>query len=66
MKAKITVHIYAKTSKANKNGQLPIYFRLTVNGERFEFSTKKSSKTSTNVWFYCLLNRSYDISIRLY
>jgi len=41
MKAKITVHIYAKTSKANKSGQLPIYFRLTVNGERFEFSTKK-------------------------
>ncbi|MCK6608086.1 MAG: site-specific integrase [Flavobacterium sp.] len=41
MKAKITVHAYAKTSKANKNGQLPIYFRLTVNGERFEFSTKK-------------------------
>jgi len=50
MKAKITVHIYAKTSKANKNGQLPIYFRLTVNGERFEFSTKKfieKSKWST-------------------
>lgn len=41
MKAKITLHIYAKTSKANKKGQLPIYFRLTVNGERFEFSTKK-------------------------
>ena len=41
MKAKITLHIYAKTSTANKNGQLPIYFRLTVNGERFEFSTKK-------------------------
>ena len=41
MKAKITLHIYAKKSKANKNGQLPIYFRLTVNGERFEFSTKK-------------------------
>jgi len=41
MKAKITVHVYAKTSKANKKGQLPIYFRLTVNGERFEFSTKK-------------------------
>ncbi len=41
MKAKITVHIYAKSSKANKSGQLPIYFRLTVNGERFEFSTKK-------------------------
>lgn len=41
MKVKITLHIYAKTSKANKNGKLPIYIRLTVNGERFEFSTKK-------------------------
>lgn len=41
MKAKITLHIYAKTDKANTAGQLPIYFRLTVNGKRFEFSTKK-------------------------
>ena len=41
MKAKITVHIYAKSTKANLAGQLPIYIRITVNGQRLEFSTKK-------------------------
>jgi integrase len=41
MKAKITLHIYAKTTKANAAGQLPIYIRLTVDGQRFEFSTKR-------------------------
>lgn len=41
MKAKITLHIYAKTTKANAAGQLPIYIRLTIDGQRFEFSSKK-------------------------
>jgi site-specific recombinase XerD len=41
MKAKITLHIYAKTTKANAAGQLPIYIRLTVDGQRFEYSSKK-------------------------
>lgn len=41
MKAKITLHIYAKSTKANSAGHLPIYIRLTVDGKRFEFSTKK-------------------------
>lgn len=41
MKAKITLHIYAKTTKANAAGQLPIYIRLTVDGQRLEFSSKK-------------------------
>ena len=41
MKAKITLHIYAKTTKANATGQLPIYIRLTIDGQRFEFSSKK-------------------------
>nr|WP_315201433.1 hypothetical protein [uncultured Flavobacterium sp.] len=31
----------AKTTKANTSGQLPIYIRLTVDGQRFEFSSKK-------------------------
>ena len=44
MKAKITLHIYAKTTKANAAGQLPIYIRLTVDGQPFEFSSKKSFK----------------------
>ena len=43
MKAKITLHIYAKTAKANAVGQLPI-IRLTVDGERFKFSSKKFIK----------------------
>ena len=41
MKAKITLHIYAKITKANTAGLLPIYIRLTVDGQRFEFSSKK-------------------------
>ena len=41
MKTKITLHFYAKSTKANANGLLPIYVRLTVVGKRLEFSTKK-------------------------
>lgn len=41
MKAKITLHFYAKNSKANTEGLLPIYVRLTVDGSRLEYSTKK-------------------------
>ncbi len=41
MKAKITLHFYAKSTKANGTGLIPIYVRLTVDGKRFEYSTKK-------------------------
>jgi site-specific recombinase XerD len=41
MKTKITLHFYAKSTKANAAGLLPIYVRLTVDGNRMEFSTKK-------------------------
>jgi hypothetical protein len=41
MKTKITLHFYAKSTKANAAGLLPIYLRLTVDGNRMEFSTKK-------------------------
>ncbi|MFE3869038.1 phage integrase SAM-like domain-containing protein [Flavobacterium sp. LS2P90] len=40
MKTKITLHFYAKSTKANAAGLLPIYVRLTVDGNRMEFSTK--------------------------
>jgi site-specific recombinase XerD len=46
MKTKITLHFYAKSTKANATGQLPIYVRLTVDGKRLEFSTKKFVETS--------------------
>jgi site-specific recombinase XerD len=41
MKAKTTLHFYAKSTKANSAGLFPIYVRLTVDGKRFEYSTKK-------------------------
>lgn len=41
MIAKITLHFYAKSTKANALGLLPIYVRLTVSGKRLEYSTKK-------------------------
>ena len=41
MKTKITTHFYAKNTKGNASGQLPVYVRLTVDGKRFEYSTKK-------------------------
>jgi site-specific recombinase XerD len=41
MKTKITLHFYAKSTKSNSDGKLPIYVRLTINGERTEFSSKK-------------------------
>jgi site-specific recombinase XerD len=52
MKTKITLHFYAKSTKSNSAGQFPIYVRLTVNGKRLEFSTKKfvqPSKWSTEM-----------------
>lgn len=41
MKTKITLHFYAKSTKMNADGKLPIYIRLTVDGQRMEFSSKK-------------------------
>ena len=41
MKTKITLHFYARSTKANANGLLPIYGRLTVDGKRLEYNTKK-------------------------
>ena len=41
MNAKITLHFYAKSTKANTSGLVPIYVRVTIDGKRFEFSTKK-------------------------
>jgi site-specific recombinase XerD len=49
MKEKITLHFYAKSTKANLVGLLPIYVRITIEGKRIEYSTKKfihSSKWS--------------------
>ena len=41
MKEKITLHFYLRSKKAVATGLLPLYVRLTVDGERLEFSSKK-------------------------
>lgn len=41
MKHKMSILFYVKSSKASKNGLLPIYQRITINGTRIELSTTK-------------------------
>lgn len=41
MKHKISTLFYAKNSKASKNGLIPIYQRITINGIRIELSTSR-------------------------
>lgn len=41
MKHKMSILFYAKSAKATKNGLLPIYLRITINGIRIELSTSR-------------------------
>jgi site-specific recombinase XerD len=41
MKSKICILFYTRTANQSKNGLVPIYLRLTVNGKRIEISTNK-------------------------
>ncbi len=43
MNTKLSILFYAKRAKTNTNGLIPIYLRVTVDGERIEFSTKRFS-----------------------
>ena len=40
MKNNFKFHVYPKSCKANKQGLIPIYIRITLNGVRWEYSTK--------------------------
>ena len=48
MKNKIVTHFYVKESWKDKNGEAPIYLRITVNGERSEISTNR--KVNPELW----------------
>ena len=39
---KIYIIFYAKMSKPNADGLIPIYMRVTVSGQRFEISSQRS------------------------
>lgn len=41
MSTKFSVLLFIKRTKAVTNGLLPIYLRVTVNGQRFEVTTKR-------------------------
>ncbi len=41
MSATISIFFYAKKTKSTKDGLVPVYMRMTINGERFEISTKR-------------------------
>ena len=50
MKHKMSILFYAKSAKVAKNGLLPIYLRITINGARIELSTSRFvEKTKWNV-----------------
>ena len=38
---KISILFYAKTCKANKNGEVPLYLQVTINGVRIKLSTSQ-------------------------
>ena len=41
MQAKVSILFYAKKAKATTGGLIPIYLRVTVDGQRIEISTKR-------------------------
>ncbi len=48
MKNKIVTHFYVKEEKKDNNGEVPIYLRITMNGERAEISTNR--RVDLNLW----------------
>lgn len=48
MNTKLSILFFVKRTKTNVNGLLPIYMRVTVNGERIEFTTKRF--TTSEKW----------------
>lgn len=45
MNAKVSILFYAKKTKANRSGLIPIYTRITVSGKRIELSTNRFIKS---------------------
>ena len=41
MDTKLSILFYRKIARTNKDGMVPIYLRVTIDGERFEQSTQR-------------------------
>ena len=48
MNTKLSILFFVKRTKTNVDGLLPIFIRITVNGERIELSTKRF--TTSEKW----------------
>ena len=48
MNAKLSILFYAKRAKTTSDGLVPIYIRVTIDGERIELSTKRY--TTSEKW----------------
>jgi site-specific recombinase XerD len=48
MKNKIVIHFYVKETRRDRNGEAPIYLRITVNGERAEITTNR--RVNPEIW----------------
>lgn len=49
MQTKISILFYAKRAKTNVAGLIPIYLRVTIDGQLIEISTKRHVEASK--WF---------------
>lgn len=48
MKNKIATHFYVREEKKDKKGEVPIYLRITINGERASISTDR--RVNPDLW----------------
>lgn len=48
MNEKLSILFYAKRAKTTSDGLIPIYIRVTIDGERIELSTKRY--TTSEKW----------------
>ncbi|MDD4199678.1 MAG: Arm DNA-binding domain-containing protein, partial [Paludibacter sp.] len=48
MNTKLSILFFVKRTKTNTDGLLPIFIRITINGKRIEFSTKRI--TTSEKW----------------
>lgn len=60
MNTKLSVLFFVKRTKTNVDGLLPIFIRVTVNGARIEFSTKRFTTSEKYIYY---LNFSFQNSV---
>lgn len=61
MNKKLSILFYAKRAKTTKAGLIPIYMRVTIDGERIEFTTKRfTSPEKWSIEGHCMKGNSTE------